>query len=43
MRALEAWISGPEPLGWHRNPTTGRRRIPILGGDVESWFEYVAR
>lgn len=26
LQALNNWVSGPEPVGWHRHPSTGRRR-----------------
>ena len=25
-KALDEWKEGPEPAGWHRHPSTGRRR-----------------
>lgn len=28
--SLEAWNGAGEPLGWHRHPSTGRRRVDGL-------------
>jgi hypothetical protein len=36
-RALDAWDGRGEPAGWHRHPTTGRRRT-----DGDSLREYVS-
>lgn len=35
-QALEAWTDQPEPDGWHRNPTTGRRRNLETGEEYTS-------
>jgi hypothetical protein len=35
--AMEAWDGSGEPEGWHRHPSTGRRRVD---GDVSR--EYIA-
>lgn len=37
LQAFNAWSGAGEPEGWHRHPSTGRRRP---GGDPEK--EYVA-
>jgi hypothetical protein len=38
LKALEAWDGTGEPQGWHRHPTTGRRR---KNGDPAT--EYVSK
>lgn len=36
LRALDAWSGVGEPDGWHRHPTTGRRRRETEDG-IEEW------
>jgi hypothetical protein len=34
LTAFAGWNGEGEPMGWHRHPTTGRRRDPATG---EEW------
>jgi hypothetical protein len=38
--ALEAWDGEGEPDGWHKHPSSGRRRDPATG---ETWDEHDPR
>lgn len=38
LAALDAWDGAGEPMGWHRNPASGRRRP-----DGDPSMEYVSR
>lgn len=37
IRALKEWNGTDDPEGWHRHPTTGRRRDPETGREWIAW------